>query len=239
MKFLHSDKHFKPFLFHILKILLALLIIQILRAICMLGLWYALKPGENLALFQALNGISFIIVGVLLLLWFRPSLKELSLDWDDISLRTRIMYILGGLILVTLILLPILLGFELDVIVMGFVFGIIVPAFEELLFRGYIWNKIEGYNNINSDPNSLFVRKSGLITLITVTLLFGIWHLGYVDVFLINPRISHENFSLTTMLTAKVGLGLFLGLILGYVRLKTRKVYASFLLHGFWNTFAP
>ncbi len=41
----------------------------------MLGLWYALKPGENLALFQALNGICTFIVhnwsfDVLAVLWF-------------------------------------------------------------------------------------------------------------------------------------------------------------------------
>ena len=33
--------------------------------------------------------------------------------------------------------------------------------------------------------------------------------------------------------------GLVLGAIVGFIRLKTEKVYGSFLFHGFWNTFAP
>ena len=236
-----TNTNLKPFLGCLLKIILGLILIQILRALIMGGLWYCLKPGDNLALFQALNGISFIIVGGILLIWFKPSLKDLGMDWTDINLRKKILYLLGGLLLITLIIIPFTFGFEKDVIVMGIVFGLVVPAFEELLFRGYIWNKIERYmdNDPNLNPSSKLRSRWGLVTLLTVTMLFGVWHMGYVDVFLINPMINHENFSLSTMLLAKVGLGLFLGTILGFIRLKTGKVYASFLFHGFWNVFAP
>lgn len=226
---------YNGFWLFILKVLVALFVIQLTRAAIMGGLWYAVKPGDNLAIFQALNGISFIIVGLILLMIFKPSLKELSLDWQDIRLRTKILYIIFGLILIGLIVLPIFLKLDQDIIVMGFVFGLIVPAFEELLFRGYIWNKIENHPEMNE--NSLLIKRRGLCTLIVVTLLFGVWHLGYVDVFLIHPKINPEG--LTTLLISKVGIGIFLGAILGFIRLKTGKVYGSFLFHGFWNVFAP
>ena len=72
----------------IIKIILAITVIQILRALIMGGLWLAVKPGENIVLFQIINGISFITVGLLLLAWFKPSLKDLSLNWDDIRKRS-------------------------------------------------------------------------------------------------------------------------------------------------------
>lgn len=232
---IHTKNEDKQFLGFLIKILIALIIIQLARAAIMLGLWYVVKPGYNLAIFQALNGISIFLVGFILLIWFKPSIKDLSLDWNDIRLRTRILYGIGGIILLTLIILPIFFKFDQDMIVMGFVFGLIVPAFEELLFRGYMWNKIENYSEL--DVNSIFFKRRGLSTLVIVTVLFGVWHLGYLDVFLIHPKASQ--ISLTTLLVSKFGIGIVLGAILGFVRLKTGKVYASFLLHGFWNTFAP
>lgn len=234
MKF-SSKTNYRGFWVFILKILVALIVIQLIRAAIMDGLWYAVKPGDNLAIFQALNGISFIIVGLILLMIFRPSLKDLSLDWQDIRLRTKILYVVAGLILVTLIILPIFLKLDQDLIVMGFVFGLIVPAFEELLFRGYIWNKIENHPEMNE--NSLLIKRRGLCTLVVVTLLFGVWHLGYIDVFLIHPKINPDG--LTTLLISKFSIGIILGTIVGFIRLKTGKVYGSFLFHAFWNVFAP
>jgi membrane protease YdiL (CAAX protease family) len=190
------------------------------------GLWYVIKPGENIVLFQILNGISFLIVGVLLLAVFRPSLKDLSLSLEDVRKRTKIIYLAGMIALPIFIILPVVLGAELDVIVLSFIFGLIVPAFEELLFRGYLWNNMQ---------NSLKGKHSGLVTWITITILFGLWHIGYIDVFLIHPR----EFALVPLLIGKIEVGLILGSIVGFIRLKTNKVYGSFLFHGFWNIFAP
>jgi membrane protease YdiL (CAAX protease family) len=68
-------------------------------------------------------------------------------------------------------------------------------------------------------------------------MLFSIWHLGYLDVFLIHPMVVHTN--LTMILVSKMGIGIVLGLIVGYLRLKTGKTYASYIFHGLWNVFAP
>ena len=226
MKIYNSSYDYKPFLKLLGKIIIILLVIQLLRAFVMDGLWYVIKPGENIVLFQILNGISFLIVGVLLLAVFRPSLKDLSLNLDDVRKRTKTIYFAGMIALPIFIILPVVLGAELDVIVLSFIFGLIVPAFEELLFRGYLWNNMQ---------NSLKGKHSGLVTWITITILFGLWHIGYIDVFLIHPR----EFALVPLLIGKIEVGLILGSIVGFIRLKTNKVYGSFLFHGFWNIFAP
>ena len=226
MEILKKSHEYKHFIKLLCKIIIILIIIQLLRAFVMDSLWYVIKPGENIVLFQILNGISFLIVGILLLVLFKPSLKDLSLNLDDVKKRTKIIYFTGMIALPVFIVLPVVLGAELDIIVLSFIFGLIVPAFEELLFRGYLWNNMQ---------NSLKGKHSGLITWITITILFGLWHIGYIDVFLIHPK----EFALVPLLIGKIEVGLILGAVVGFIRLKTNKVYGSFLFHGFWNIFAP
>ncbi|HEX3013192.1 MAG TPA: CPBP family intramembrane glutamic endopeptidase [Methanobacterium sp.] len=226
MEIFSNSYDYRPFIKLLGKIIIILIIIQLLRAFVMDSLWYVIKPGENIVLFQILNGISFLIVGIFLLILFKPSLKELGLNLDDVRKRTKIFYFAGMIALPVFIILPGVLGAELDIIVLSFIFGLVVPAFEELLFRGYLWNNIQ---------NSLKVKSSGLITWITITVLFGLWHLGYIDVFLIHPKEP----ALIPLLAGKIEVGLILGAIVGFIRLKTSKVHGSFIFHGFWNVFAP
>ncbi|MBI5681492.1 MAG: CPBP family intramembrane metalloprotease [Methanobacterium sp.] len=226
MNIKENKKEYKSFLTILGKIILILTVIQLFRASVMYGLWYVVKPGQDIILFQTLNGLSFLVVGILLLILIRPSLKELGLYLDNVKKRTKILYLLGGITLIIMIFLPYTFAYELDVLVLGMIFGLITPAFEELLFRGYLWNMAE---------NSIKAKNKTIITWITITLMFGFWHLGYLDVFLIHPK----GFDLIPLLMGKIMVGLILGAIVGFIRLKTKKVYGSFLFHGFWNTFAP
>jgi hypothetical protein len=227
MKFFHSTKDRNNYLKLVLRIFLVLVIIQVVRAVIFDGLWIVVRPGTNIVLFQFLNGLAYIILEIILILYFKPSLKNLGLNWDDIRLRTRILYSLGLTLLVILVVSPYTFEWELHVLILGLLFGIITPLFEELLFRGYIWGKISASGGM-VNPNGL--------TLITVTLLFMVWHLGYVDVLMLHPLATG---SLTTVMISKMGIGLVLGLIVGYLRLKTGKTYASIIFHGLWNVFAP
>ncbi len=182
MKLFHSIPDRNNFLKLLLRIILALVIIQVLRAVIFRGLWTVVHPEINIILFQLLNGFTYIIIGIILLLYFKPSLKNLGLNWDDIHLKTRILYIIGLTLLVILAVSPYTFEWELHVLIIGLLFGIITPVFEELLFRGYIWTKIfESGGMVN--PNRL--------TLITVTLLFMVWHLGYIDVLMLHPLAEH------------------------------------------------
>lgn len=212
----------------VLKIILGLIIIQILRAAVMGTLWFAVPhPVNDITIFQLFNGLSFILVGLILIFYFKPSLKELGLNLNDLQRNTRIIYLLGVLFLVFMAVTPYFLGWEISILVIGMISGLVIPAFEEFLFRGYIWNQIQESGDM---------VNSGVLTWITVTLLFSIWHLGYFDVFFIHP-MGPGNISM--LLISKMGIGLILGFIVGFLRLKTGKVYASFMFHGFWNVFAP
>lgn len=218
MKTLKKSHEYKPFIKLLGKLIVILIIIQLLRAFVMDSLWYVIKPGENIVLFQILNGISFLIVGIFLLILFKPSLKTLSLNLDDVRKRTKIIYLAGMIALPIFIILPVAMGAELDIIVLSFIFGLIVPAFEELLFRGYLWNNMQ---------NSLKEEHSGLIIWITITILFGLWHIGYIDVFLINPK----EFAVMPLLIGKIEVGLILELLWDLYALKpTKSVDLSYFM---------
>lgn len=226
MSIFRAPKARNNFLMLVLKIILALVGIQVLRAVIFWFLALTIQPMVNISSFQIL-GLDYIIVGIILLLYFKPSLNDLGLKWDNIRLRNRIIYITGSSTLIMLVFSQYTFQWELHVLIFALVFGIITPLFEELLFRGYIWGKIRKSDGmINPD----------ILTLLTVTLLFGVWQLGYIDVLIRNPMVMSN---VGMIMVLKVGIGLVLGLIVGYLRLKTGKTYASIIFHGLWNVFEP
>lgn len=97
---------------------------------------------------------------------------------------------------------------------------IVTPVFEEVLFRGYIWNKLSG------------ILGNKWATYLTTTILFGLWHLAYIDS--IAFRVED---GLLTMMVWKVVTGLCFGIVLGAVRMKTKNCYSTILLHGAMNLF--
>ena len=98
--------------------------------------------------------------------------------------------------------------------------SIVTPIFEELIFRGYIWNEL----------NQIFTSEWK--TYIITTILFALWHLGYISS--IAFRVEDD---LLNVMIWKVITGLCFGIVLGAVRLKTRNCYSTMLLHGVMNIF--
>lgn len=95
--------------------------------------------------------------------------------------------------------------------------SIVTPMYEELLFRGYIWNRLNPFLKVE--------KNTWLITAV----LFSVWHLGYVI-----PNIwAGDWFAVIT----KMVVGFAYGILLGYVRLKTQNCYSTILLHGVLNIF--
>lgn len=97
---------------------------------------------------------------------------------------------------------------------------IVTPVFEELIFRGYVWNRM-----------SEILSKEWKVYVIT-TILFGLWHLGYIS----SVAFRVED-GLWNVIIWKVITGLCFGIILGAVRLKTKNCYSTMLLHGIMNMF--
>lgn len=129
---------------------------------------------------------------------------------------TRKYWIVSLVVLVLLLANP---GLYVDTMkaVLLLIYGsIVTPLFEELVFRGYVWNRLEG---IYEKPNTVMVLNA---------LLFGVWHLGYI----ITPLMNGE-----WMALSKLVIGFAFGMILGFVRMKTKNCYSTFLVHGLLNSF--
>lgn len=99
--------------------------------------------------------------------------------------------------------------------------SVITPVFEELLFRGYVWNRLKRQ----------FHKESAVY--IISTLLFALWHLGYADS--VAFRLTTENLAFIMLMKAVTGL--IFGIVLGALRTKTKNCYSAIILHGAMNIF--
>lgn len=103
--------------------------------------------------------------------------------------------------------------------IMELIYGsIVTPIYEETIFRGVIWERLK-----------VVCRSERSVYLLT-SLLFMLWHLGYML-----PSLAEGNlFAVGTKLAA----GAVYGLVLGFVRLKSGNMYLPVLIHGLMNIFA-
>lgn len=131
-------------------------------------------------------------------------------------------YIIATLLLVSLLLSTLIItsNHMIQTIFLVIYSSVVTPIFEEIIFRGYIWNKL----------NSIFEKER--TTYIIVTLLFSVWHLGYIEGIAFR---TPENLVITMLW--KMAVGLCYGILLGVVRLKTKNCYSTILLHGIMNIF--
>lgn len=110
-------------------------------------------------------------------------------------------------------------AFNVQAILMLLYGSVVTPVFEEILFRGVIWNKLNG------------VFSKELVTYIVVTLLFALWHIGYaVGIYLWTGG------SLVSCIVMKVLVGGVYGVITGAIRYKTKNCYVGILVHGVLNS---
>lgn len=99
----------------------------------------------------------------------------------------------------------------------------ITPVFEELIFRGYVWMVLE--------------KHGKKFAYLSTTILFALWHIGYVDTVLWRVSYFNHTASIPQIIFWKVVTGFIYGILLGAVRYKTNNAYSSILLHSFLNTF--
>ena len=72
---------------------------------------------------------------------------------------------------------------------------------------------------------------------LVTSLLFGIWHVGYLDIYLLkvapaNPGMDWSGFIVMKFLTTFV-----IGLLVGVPRWRSGRVYGSIILHSLVNLF--
>jgi uncharacterized protein len=205
---------------------LLLLAIQIVRALIILGLWRLLHPAPDSPIWAYMDIIAFGLIGISLLLWFRPSRKQLALDWKtarrwELAAYIGIGVLTLGLVISTYFLQP-------DLFVGNINSAIVIPIFEEFLFRGWGWGRLR---------RTASFRASGFVNWLVISFLFGLWHFGYMDIYLLrvapaNPDMDWGFFLLMKFLTT-----LIIGLVVGLPRWRSGRVYGSLILHSLINIF--
>lgn len=199
-----------------------LLGIQAVRAAVFFALVRCFAAGTATFPFQMANGASIAITGALVLLVARPSWAGLGWSLRGASPRRRLLSLLG------LALVAVLVGtsaaFGLETLTMNVTFGLLVPAFEETIFRGWVHERF-------ADDAGL----GGWRLVGAGAVVFGLWHLGYADVLVQHPLHA----PVLQLLVFKVAYGTLIGAVFGWLRLKTGGVHASFVAHAVNNIFAP
>jgi membrane protease YdiL (CAAX protease family) len=102
---------------------------------------------------------------------------------------------------------------------------ILIPLFEEILFRGIIWTKLEK------------IYRNKKVIFFTTTILFGLWHVGYIDSIIMNTSLRNMPINIPNALIWKVLIGIAFGIFAGFARYKTNNVYSGMLVHSFLNIF--
>ena len=216
----------KSYLRQVGKILLMIVSVQAVRGLVFTGLWKFLQPQSDSLQWVIMDMIAFCLVGEGLLLLFNPSASQLSLEWISAPRWERIVYIAGGVLIFALVGTSFFLG--PDILVINISTVIILPMFEESIFRGWSWKQLEQVD---------LGKYSPIIHWLVISVLFAIWHFGYIDVYLLkmapmNPGMEWGNFFVMKFLTT-----LMIGLIVGAPRAFTRRMHGSFLLHALINLF--
>jgi membrane protease YdiL (CAAX protease family) len=98
----------------------------------------------------------------------------------------------------------------------------VTPIYEELIFRGVVWEAVR----VKNDKAAYLVSS----------LLFAVWHLGYVDTIIWRTSLFFPDADIFKIMLMKAVTGLVFGLVLGALRYKTRNAYSTMLLHCVMNT---
>lgn len=200
--------------------------IQLVRAALY---WIIGKFGQVTGVFEPTgditNGLSMLFTGLIIWSLVRPQTETLGLTHIS-QLKSKYIY------LAVLLLLVMLAGYNLVLdpsqIMPTILSCLVFPLFEEPIFRGWIWNRI--------NP-ALPARGNGWLSVLITTVLFAIWHLGYWDVVALHVHAGTTLPAMMHIMLMKMAIASIIGLAAGLLRWKTGNSYASILFHMFWNLF--
>ncbi len=216
----------KAYIKEISRFLLLLVAIQITRGLIVTALYNVFHPASDTVRWAYVDMIAFSLVGMGLISFFRPKRIQLALEWETVSLWARIAYISAGILVLLLLGTTYLLG--QDIFITNLDSVLVIPIFEELLFRGWGWTRLEQVASF---------KNAHIINWLVISLLFGLWHFGYLDIYILKvapmwPQTQWGNFFLMKFITT-----LIIGLIVGVPRWRTGHVHGSIILHALINLF--
>lgn len=173
--------------------------------------------------FRIIGTIVQLIILLLFLYIKSPSVKDLGLSWKSMNPKNKVYYIIGLAIVPLLIISACFFMKPIFALVMNLRFGIMVVLFEEIIFRGYIWHRLQE-------------KKYDDITLIfTTAMLFGLFHLTYYYEIGYATSFFKDAPSLSSILRQKVIANIGYGLFLGFFRYKSKNLYLPLIVHSIGN----
>lgn len=168
------------------------------------------------------------IAGMAFFIWLvaRPSWQDLALDLRDTTTSMKIAY--AALAAIILILLTANFLIDQSLWLKNLYGVLIVPWIEEAFFRGLGWGKL---------AKALPQKWNGFLTWVLISLLFGLWHLGYADVIALYADQPVSLSALPAVMIWKVLIGGFIGGLAGLVRWKWGKLPGAVFVHAMFNIF--
>ena len=96
---------------------------------------------------------------------------------------------------------------------------IAIPVYEELLFRQYLWNYVNGF------------VENQKTTWIVISIISVLFILGYWDIISQNLQvISSDKFAIDVV-TSKMGLGILIAAATGFMKYKYKDIYLCIFVH--------
>lgn len=172
--------------------------------------------------FRIIGSIVQLLVLLLFLYVKSPSAKEIGMSWENINPTHKKYYIIG-LALIPAMLISGCFFMPFFAFTMNLRFGIMSPVFEEILFRGYIWNRLKE-------------KQFDDITIVfTTAIFFGLFHLaGYYEIAYATGFFKDAP-DLAPILRQKVLANMGYGFFLGFLRYKSKNLYLPFIVHSIGN----
>ncbi|SCH91432.1 CPBP family glutamic-type intramembrane protease [Romboutsia sp. 1001713B170207_170306_H8] len=213
---------------YILDSIFIIFVVQLAR----ISIKFILLSQLNLSLINLIitSIISFLIVGTFFVLIFKdnekfnPSRIKIINMLNNQSKQIRI--IIGTIFLICLFL-SIYFNDEYDIYNIGILILsiIIIPIFEELLFREYIWNYLSNYT------------KNTLIVFICITVIYALYQVGYIDIIKQYMQVTHSPGYVVDSIMISTTKGLIMGSLLGIAKIKLKDTSICMLLHGIFSIF--
>ncbi|MBC5997305.1 CPBP family intramembrane metalloprotease [Romboutsia ilealis] len=211
---------------YIIDVILILFVVQLARIITK----YILLKQLNFNLLNLIitTAISFALLSILLILIlknneiFNPTNLKIVNMFNNKNKQIRIL--LGIIVILTFMITQ---YFEDTYNIYNFgrliLLIIIIPIFEELLFREYLWNYLS--NHI----------KNVMVVFISITMLYTFYQIGYIDIISQYISITNKSGYTIDIVTSSMIKAFVLGSILGVVKIRLKDTYICMLLHALFS----
>lgn len=171
------------------------------------------------------NIISIMIVGISVFMFLRGSslfnpagnrLTEMANKYDNKKIRIILFIITLISLILTVVFKTEYIFYELIVMCLA---TIVVPLYEELLFRKYLWNYVNSF------------VENQKTTWVVITIMSVLFILGYWDIVNQNLQIVGSDKFAVDVIFTNMKLGVLMSAITGFMKYKYKDIYLCIFLH--------